>query len=100
MEWLLIEVFVFGFFLITMLFTMCKSRCMSVGMDNSDQFEDIQTSFMVDKIIKNIDISAVENPDQYYVNKERILMFQGVVLKIRLPLNYYEDIKSRRKVKP
>jgi len=42
-------------------------------------------SFMVNKIIKNIDVNAQENAWQYYVNKERILMFQGVVLKICLP---------------
>jgi hypothetical protein len=77
MEWLIVEVFVFGFFLITMLFTMCKSRFISVGMDNSDQFEDMQTSFMVNKIIKNIDLTAggENSAEQYYVNKERILMF-------------------------
>lgn len=100
MEWLIIEVFVFGFFLVTMLFTMCKSRCMSVGMDNSDQFEDMQMSFMVNKIIKNIDVSAVENPETYYINKERILMFQGVVLKICLPEQNFKDIRSRKVVKP
>lgn len=75
MEWLIIEVAVFGFFLCTMLFTMCKSRFISVGMDNSDQFEDMQMSFMVNKIIKNIDLNTAENPEHYYINKERILMF-------------------------
>ena len=39
MEWIIIEVLVFGFFLVTMFFTMIKSRFMSVGMDNSNQFE-------------------------------------------------------------
>lgn len=100
MEWLIIEVLVFGFFLITMLFTMCKSRFISVGMDNSDQFEDAQMSFMVNKIIKNINLNDHAEPEAYYVNKERILMFQGVVLKICLPLDYYNDIKGRKEVKP
>jgi hypothetical protein len=99
MEWLIVEVFVFGFFLMTMLFTMCKSRCMSVGMDNSDQFEDMQMSFMVNKIIKNIDLTSHESPESYYINKERILMFQGVVLKICLPEQQYRDIKARKEVK-
>lgn len=63
MEWVIIEIFVFWFFLFTMLFTMIKSRFVSVGMDNSDQFEDMQMSFMVNKIIKNIDIRGVENPE-------------------------------------
>ena len=36
LEWLIIEVLVFWLFLTTMLFTMCKSRFVSVGMDNSD----------------------------------------------------------------
>ena len=31
-------------------------------------------SFMVNKIAKNIDLD-VENAEQYYVGKERILMF-------------------------
>lgn len=75
MEWLIIEVLVFGFFLITMLFTMCKSRFIQVGMDNSDQFENDQTSFMVNKIINNIDLNVVKDPDTYFPGKERILMF-------------------------
>lgn len=100
MEWLIIEVLVFGFFLITMLFTMCKSRFIQVGMDNSDQFENDQTSFMVNKIINNIDLNVVKDPDTYFPGKERILMFQGVVLKICLPQQYYNDIKGKKKVQP
>jgi len=34
-EWLIIEIAVFGFFLVTMLFTMIKSRFITVGIDNS-----------------------------------------------------------------
>jgi hypothetical protein len=56
MEWLIIEVLVFGFFLITMLFTMCKSRFIQVGMNNSDQFEKDQMGLMVNKIVTNIDL--------------------------------------------
>lgn len=55
---------------------------------------------MVNKIIKNIDLNTAENPEHYYINKERILMFQGVVLKICLPENYFKDIRARRNVKP
>lgn len=100
MEWLILEVFVFGFFLATMLLTLCKSRCMSVGMDNSTQFEETQMSFMVNKIIKNIDIYSIENPEEYYINKERMVTFQGVVIKVCLPPEYYADIKARKEVKP
>ena len=93
MEWLVIEALVFGFFLVTMLFTMIKSRFMSVGMDNSNQFESTQMSFMVNKIVKNIDLD-VANDEQYYVGKERILMFQGVVLKIGLEKEAYDNLKA------
>lgn len=99
-EWLILEVLVFGFFLITMFLTMCKSRWQSVGIDNSSQFEDIQMSNMVNKIIKNIDLYNIERPDEYYINRERILIFQGVSIKICLPQIYFDDIKARKEVKP
>jgi len=35
LEWLLVEVAVFTFFILTMVITMFKSRCFKVGMDNS-----------------------------------------------------------------
>jgi hypothetical protein len=38
-EWFVIEIAVFGFFLTTMLLTMMKSRFIRVGTDNSGQFE-------------------------------------------------------------
>lgn len=95
MEWLLVEVLMFGFFATTMLFTLCKSRFMSVGMDNSTQFEGIQLSFMVNKIIKNIDVSGMENPEEFYVDRERVVMLQGIALKICLPSEYFPDVKKR-----
>jgi hypothetical protein len=44
------------FFLATLIITMIKSRFTTVGMDNSDQFEPLKMSFMLDSIIKGIDI--------------------------------------------
>jgi len=35
-EWLWIELIVFTTFMVTMFFFMLKSRCMKVGIDNSD----------------------------------------------------------------
>jgi hypothetical protein len=45
-------------------------------------------------------VPQVENSEKYFVNKERILMFQGVVLKICLPLEYYNKIKHKKKIMP
>ena len=54
-------------------------------------------SFMVNKIVKNIDLDKV-NDDLYYVGKERILMFQGVVLKVSLQKTAYDNIKAKKPV--
>lgn len=34
-EWVIVEVLVYCFFVMTMMLTLIKSRCMKVGMDNS-----------------------------------------------------------------
>jgi len=49
-EWLMLECFVFGFFVCTMMLTMVKSRFISVGMDNTKQFCPLYMSLIANKI--------------------------------------------------
>jgi hypothetical protein len=56
-EFLWIEVFVFMFFILTMLVLMIKSRFMPVGVDNSGQFAEDYMSFLAEKIVRQIDIN-------------------------------------------
>lgn len=71
-EWLIIEVLVFGFFVFTMFLTMIKSRFISVGMDNSDQFDDAYMQILANQIIKNVSLD-MPNVEAYYINKERLV---------------------------
>lgn len=61
-------------------------------------------SFLVKKIVNHIreeiEKQKHENTEAYYVNKERIVLIQGVVLKIQLPLNYFKDIQANKDVTP
>ena len=92
-EWLLIEVFVFGYFICTMLLTMIKSRFMRVGMDNSAQFEPTYMSYLANKVVKEVDLN-MENVDLYYVNKERLIQVQGVIIKVAFGQEDFDAIKK------
>ena len=83
-EWLLIEACVFSFLVCTMIVTMSKSRFMKVGIDNTEQFEDLRMNHVVKIIISFIDTDTMENPKHFYVNKQRMIRVEGVALKIKL----------------
>lgn len=51
LEWITIETLIFSMLLATMLFYMIKSRWGKVGMDNSNQFEEMRLSKVVNQII-------------------------------------------------
>jgi hypothetical protein len=51
MEWLIIEVAIYVFFLIIMILLMFKSRFITIGFDNSDQFEPLRLSIIINKAI-------------------------------------------------
>lgn len=57
-EWMIIELLVFFSFLLTMIFLMCKSRFMKVGIDNSGQFEPVYMRILAQKIADSIPVSA------------------------------------------
>lgn len=72
---------------------MAKSRFFGVGMDNSDQFEPLKMSFMAEKIIKSIDISK-EDAENYFVGMERVVMVEGINVKVNLTKQAFDDIKA------
>lgn len=97
MEWLIVEIAIFGFFLMTMLLTMFKSRFWKVGMDNSGQFEDTNMSYLCNRIIKNIDFSISQDPRAFYIDKERLVQVQGVMIKLCLPKEDFDKIYNNRR---
>ena len=54
-EWLIVEVMVFFFFILTMLIIMCKSRFMKVGTDNTTQFDKAYMAELANLIMKSTD---------------------------------------------
>ena len=96
-EWLLIEVFVWTFFISTMLLTMIKSRFMPVGGDNSAQFENVYMSYLANKILKDIDLDK-EDAELFYVEKERLVQVNGVMLKICLSHQDFRNIIEKKPI--
>lgn len=54
--WLIIEVLVYTFYLTSLMIFMVKSRFMNMVKDPSLEFENIKMSFMVQRIIKQVDL--------------------------------------------
>jgi hypothetical protein len=78
---------------------MAKSRFMGVGMDNSDQFEPLKMSFMIKSIIKSINIKGQgEGAEQYFVGMERIVMVEGINIKVNLTKQAFDDIIADKPV--
>jgi hypothetical protein len=50
MEWFMIEVAIYIFFLIAMFLLMIKARFITIWYDNSDQFEPLRLSFIANSI--------------------------------------------------
>lgn len=57
-EWMIVELLVFSTFLLTMVFLMCKSRFMKVGIDNSGQFEPVYMRILAQKIADSIPLNS------------------------------------------
>ena len=87
-EWIMIEMLVFGFFILTMLLLLIKSRYRKIGIDNSGQFEPLYMKYLVDNITNSVkaDIQAKgqnnNDHDSFYVDKERMVTVEGVSLKV------------------
>ena len=84
----MIEMLVFGFFILTMLLLLIKSRYRKIGIDNSGQFEPLYMKYLVDNITNSVkaDIQAKgqnnNDHDSFYVDKERMVTVEGVSLKV------------------
>ena len=70
-EWLTIELFVFGIYLFTMLLFMLKSRCLSVGISQEIQFEPMMMSKLANKLCDNVtlDVMQMRRSKAYQRNK-------------------------------
>lgn len=99
-EFLWVEVFVFTFFMLTMLILMVKSRFMPVGVDNSGQFGEDYMSFLAEKIVRQIDINKqnAKKSEEFFVDMERIVQVKGVALKVCLPQDEFEKLLKSKDV--
>ena len=89
LEWILMELVVYVFFLCTMIVIMIKSRFTKVGIDNSQQFESLYMCKMANKICENINMTIGDDEEKakrerFYVGKERNVDVDGVTVKIIL----------------
>ena len=85
MEWFIIEILVFATFTTTMCLIMMKSRFMMVGTDNTTQFEPEYMRLLSKRIIEYINLEPPQgggDSEAYFVNKERMVSVQGVLIKI------------------
>ena len=60
-DWFAMEVITFFMYLITMTLYMIKSRFMSVGVNQSTQFEPLYMSYMAQKLIENINFHHIKH---------------------------------------
>jgi hypothetical protein len=83
---LTIEIVVFISYLITMPLLLLKSRCIKVGVDSSQQFNDTYMGWMASALVKQLVLkykNKLEDPE-YFINKVRNLRFQGIKIKVKL----------------
>jgi hypothetical protein len=75
-----------------------KSRFMRVGTDNSGQFEGAYMKALCEKIQAHIDVKD-DNKEQHFTDKERLIQVQGVIIKILLNAEDYNNIKNRKEMR-
>mmetsp|Transcript_39558 Transcript_39558/g.60445 ORF Transcript_39558/g.60445 Transcript_39558/m.60445 type:complete len:423 (-) Transcript_39558:1026-2294(-) len=96
-EWMLIEICVYMFFMLTFVILMAKSRFMPVGMDNSEQFEPNYMKLLVNKIVGQIDLE-IPSAEEFYVNKERMIQVEGVPVKVLLSKDHFQKLVAKKHV--
>ena len=96
---MLIELLIFFSFLLTMMFLMCKSRFMKVGIDNSGQFEPIYMRILAQKIADSVPTNPEQFNEQYYDNSERLIQVENVSIKILLNKKDFRAIEAKEPVK-
>ena len=105
-EWIVIETLVFAYFIITMLLLLIKSRYRKIGIDNSGQFEPLYMKYLVDNITKSVkaDISARaqvnkhDNPEDFYIDKERMVTVEGVSLKVCFTAEDFQTLITNQEI--
>lgn len=87
---IVIEIFVYFGFVFTLVFFVGRSRFLKrCGVDNSEQFEDTYCSYLCDRIIQNIVYKEDKFNEKFkfsnYVDRERTVEIDNVLIKVRLP---------------
>ena len=101
-EWIVIEMLVFGFFIVTMLLLLIKSRYRKIGIDNSGQFEPLYMKYLVDNVTKSVkadiyargQVNKHDNPEDFYIDKERMVTVEGVSLKVCFTAEDFQTLIS------
>lgn len=87
---------VYATYVTSMFLYIVRSRCMRVGQDIGRLFEPVYMKMVADRIISLIDLS-MPNPEAFYVNRERIVTFGLMELKM---LFNKESFKALQAGKP
>ena len=101
LEWLLIEVLVYVFFLLTLAMIMIVSRFTQVGIDNSKQFESEYMCKMANRICDSFDFKMKnkqlkDKSETYYVNQERKVDVNGLDIIVKINKEDFEDMFKKK----
>ena len=101
LEWILMELVIFIFFLMTMVIIMIKSRFTKVGINNSQLFEPLYMCKMANKICDSIvmkigDQKVKAKKERFFVGKERNVEVDGVMFKILLDKPMFDNIFTKK----
>lgn len=98
LEFFFLEIIVYTFYLVSMVFYMLKSRCTRVGDDIGSQFEPQYLAMMANKIASMIDLN-VPFPKEYYVRKERMIKINSFIeVKMVLQEDSFEELTKRKEI--
>ena len=94
-----IQILVYFTFLITNVFYVARSRFMKSGIDNSEQFEDVYMSYLVNKIIQAMVFKGKKYNKKFnasnFIDKQRSIEIQAIDIKVKLSAADFNHIKQK-----
>ena len=87
--WFLIEIILMSVYILTMVFLMAKSKFIKVGVDQTQQFEPIYLSKMINKIVNSMDFDLLQEERSFCKTKQkytrtRNVQVDGVSIKCKM----------------
>ena len=96
--WFLLEITLASSFVSTMLLLLIKSRFTSIGTEQTDKFDPLYMSLMINKIAESIEFDldqdhrTFDQTKKFYVNQRRKLRVENTTIKIQITEAGWEEI--------